>query len=209
MSTTATIAVMRALPKSVAYARKDLAKRFSLLEDWEITINKPFPAVYDSFLLHAEAHTLKVKRYISTKEKAICDGNTLVPEQILGIKTVIGALVHDPLYLELEAFAKAMGWTIAKTRLFADAVFGNILLQLARREPNYIKRKIGIAWAHISYAGVRALGGFAHWLYATTALILIATLATGCSGCMQIVVEDEWATPNYEQTEGGNNDNGS
>ena len=198
MSATAT--VIAALPKIIAYVKTDLDKRYSLLEPWTIPLLEELPGVYDCAEFHAGGKEIIVHPYTSTKDNAICDGNTLVPEEILGIKTVIGALIHDPGYKHLEAFAKAMGWSVRKARKFWDTVYGNILLELARREPDPIKRKAGIAWAHTSYAGVRMFGGVAHAAYKLALILIICTACAGANGgCMGKVVDDDFDTPTYRQ----------
>lgn len=194
-------ATFKYLPKVIEYARKDLAKRYSLLEDWEIRLKEDVPAPYSSERFYIHGRIVRVIHYISDADNATCDGNTLVPEEVLGIPTVIGSLFHDPAYLEIESIAAAFGWSVAKTRKWADTIYGNILLQLARREKDRKARIIGTAWAHVSYAGVRMFGGFTRWAYRVFGVAVLAVMIGGCSGCMSEIVAD-FDDPVYEQTEG-------
>lgn len=199
---TALAAAFKYLPKVIEYARKDLAKRYSLLEDWEIRLKEAVPASYSSERFYIHGRTVWVIHYISDADNATCDGNTLVPEEVLGIPTVVGSLFHDPAYLEIEAIARAFGWSVAKTRKWADTIYGNILLQLARRQKRRVERVVGVAWAHISYAGTRIGGGIAHWAYRVFGVAVLALfLGGGCSGCMSDIV-DGFGDPVYEQAEG-------
>ncbi len=199
---TALAAAFKYLPKVIEYARKDLGKRYSLLEDWEIRLKEDVPAPYSSGKFDIHGRIVRVLRYISDADNATCDGNTLVPEEVLGIPTEIGSLFHDPAYDEIEAIAAAFGWSVGKTRKWADTIYGNILLQLARREKDRKARIFGTAWAHVSYAGVRVLGGLAHWAYRVFGVAVLAVLlGGGCSGCMSEIVAD-FDDPVYEQTEG-------
>ena len=203
---TALAAAFKYLPKVVEYAKDDLAKRYSLLEDWEIRLKEDVPAPYSSEKFDIHGRIVRVLRYISDADHATCDGNTLVPEEVLGIPTEIGSLFHDPAYDEIESIAAAFGWSVAKTRKWADTIYGNILLQLARRQSGRVARIGGAAWAHVSYAGVRVLGGIAHWAYRVFGVAVLAVLlGGGCSGCMSEIV-DSFDDPVYEQTEGGAND---
>jgi len=199
---TALAAAFKYLPKVIEYAKADLAKRYSLLEDWEIRLKEAVPAPYSSGKFDIHGRVVRVLRYISDADNATCDGNTLVPEEVLGIPTEIGSLFHDPAYDEIEAIAAAFGWSVGKTRKWADTIYGNILLQLARREQSRKARVLGTAWAHVSYAGVRVLGGLAHWAYRVFGVAVLAVLlGGGCSGCMSEIV-DSFEDPVYEQTEG-------
>lgn len=192
--------VMMVLPKVWAYVDTDLNKRYSLLEPWHFRLVEELPGKFDSDKIQAEGQALIFKPYKSTKKNPVCDGNTLVPEEMFGIKTEIGSLAHDPGYLDLEAFAAAMGWTVAKARLFFDTIYGNILRELARREPNAVKRKLGIAWANISYAGVRLLGGVGHAAYKLGLVAIACSVCMGASGgCMGNVIESDFETPVYRQ----------
>ena len=202
---TALAAAFKYLPKVIEYAKADLGKRYSLLEDWEIRLKEAVPAPYSSSKFDIHGRVVRVLRYISDADNATCDGNTLVPEEVLGIPTEIGSLFHDPAYDEIEAIAAAFGWSVAKTRKWADTIYGNILLQLARREQSRKARVLGTAWAHVSYAGVRVLGGLAHWAYRVFGVAVLATMIGGCSGCMSEIV-DSFDDPVYEQTEGVAND---
>lgn len=196
------VAAFKYLPKVVEYAKKDLAKRYSLLDDWEIRLKDDVPAPYSSEHFDIHGRIVRVIHYISDADNAICDGNTLVPEEVLGIPTVIGSLFHDPAYSEIEAIAAAFGWSVAKTRKWADTIYGNILLQLARREQSRKARVLGTAWAHVSYAGVRMFGGFTRWIYRVFSVAVLAVLlGGGCSGCMSEIV-DGFDDPVYEQAEG-------
>ena len=194
-------ATIKYLPKVVEYAKDDLAKRYSLLEDWEIRLKEDVPAPYSSEKFDIHGRIVRVLRYISDADHATCDGNTLVPEEVLGIPTEIGSLFHDPAYDEIESIAAAFGWSVAKTRKWADTIYGNILLQLARRQSGRVARIGGTAWAHVSYAGVRVLGGIAHWAYRVLGAAVLALTIGGCSGCMSEIV-DSFDDPVYEQTEG-------
>lgn len=194
-------AAFKYLPKVIEYAKDDLSKRYSLLEDWEIRLKDDVPAPYSSAHFDIHGRIVRVLPYHSDADNATCDGNTLVPEEVLGIPTEIASLFHDPAYAELEKIAAAFGWSEGKTRKWADAVYGNILLQLARREPDTLTRLGGIAWAHVSYAGVRALGGIAHWAYRVFGVVVLALYVGGCSGCMSDIV-DGFDMPKYEQSEG-------
>lgn len=198
---TALAATFKYLPKVIEYARKDLGKRYSLLEDWEIRLKEDVPAPYSSSKFDIHGRIVRVIHYISDADNATCDGNTLVPEEVLGIPTVIGSLFHDPAYDEIEAIAAAFGWSVPKTRKWVDTVYGNILLQLARRQEGRVARIGGTAWAHVSYAGVRVFGGLAHWAYRVFGAAVLATMIGGCSGCMSEIV-DSFDDPVYEQTEG-------
>ena len=203
---TALAAAFKYLPKVIEYAKADLGKRYSLLEDWEIRLKEAVPAPYSSEKFDIHGRIVRVLRYISDADHATCDGNTLVPEDVLGIPTVIGSLFHDPAYLEIEAIARAFGWSVAKTRKWADTIYGNILLQLARRQRRRVERVVGAAWAHVSYAGVRVLGGIGHWAYRVFGAVVLAVfLGGGCSGCMSEIV-DSFDDPVYEQTEDCAND---
>ena len=202
---TALAAAFKYLPKVIEYAREDLGKRYSLLEDWEIRLKEDVPAPYSSSKFDIHGRIVRVLRYISDADNATCDGNTLVPEEVLGIPTEIGSLFHDPAYDEIEAIAAAFGWSVAKTRKWADTIYGNILLQLARRQEGRVARIGGTAWAHVSYAGVRVLGGLAHWAYRVFGVAVLATMIGGCDGCMSEIVDD-FDDPVYEQTEGGAHD---
>ena len=199
------------LPKVYKYAKADLAKRYDLLEDFELNLNMTFPAVYDSKYLYMIGSKLIVKAYRNTPSCVICDGATLVPEEILGMPMVIGALVHDPLYRELEAWAKQMGWSLKKARKFADTVYGNILRDIASRQTAKsdkmsdkivakTKQVAGKAWAHISYSGVRTFGGVAHWAYLNFVKVLILVFGVMIAGgCMEDLVNPDWQPPQYEQ----------
>ena len=198
---TALAAAFKYLPKVIEYAKADLAKRYSLMEDWEIRLKEDVPAPYSSSKFDIHGRIVRVLRYISDADNATCDGNTLVPEEVLGIPTEIGSLFHDPAYDEIEAIAAAFGWSVAKTRKWADTIYGNILLQLARRQEGHVARLGGTAWAHVSYAGVRVLGGLAHWAYRVFGVAVLAVYIGGCSGCMSEIV-DSFDDPVYEQTEG-------
>lgn len=202
---TALAATFKYLPKVIEYAKADLGKRYSLLEDWEIRLKEDVPAPYSSGKFDIHGRIVRVLHYFSDADNATCDGNTLVPEEVLGIPTEIGSLFHDPAYDEIEAIAEAFGWSVGKTRKWADTIYGNILLQLARREEGRVARIGGAAWAHVSYAGVRVLGGIAHWAYRVFGVAVLATMIGGCSGCMSEIV-DSFDDPVYEQTEGGAND---
>ncbi len=194
-------ATFKYLPKVIEYAKADLGKRYSLLEDWEIRLKEDVPAPYSSEKFDIHGRIVRVLRYISDADHATCDGNTLVPEEVLGIPTEIGSLFHDPAYDEIESIAAAFG-SVAKTRKWADTIYGNILLQLARRQSGRVARIGGTAWAHVSYAGVRVLGGLAHWAYRVFGVAVLAVLlGGGCSGCMSDIV-DSFDDPVYEQTEG-------
>ena len=145
---------------------------------------------------------VRVIHYISDADNATCDGNTLVPEEVLGIPTEIGSLFHDPAYDEIEAIAAAFGWSVAKTRKWMDTIYGNILIQLARRQEGRVARIGGTAWAHVSYAGVRMFGGFTRWAYRVFGVAVLAVLlGGGCDGCMSEIVDD-FDDPVYEQTVG-------
>jgi len=201
---TALAAAFKYLPKVIEYAKADLGKRYSLLEDWEIRLKEAVPAPYSSEKFDIHGRIVRVLRYISDADHATCDGNTLVPEEVLGIPTVIGSLAHDPLYDKdrLKKIAAAFGWSVAKTRKWADTIYGNILLQLARRQRRRVERVVGAAWAHVSYAGVRVLGGIGHWAYRVFGAVVLAVfLGGGCSGCMSEIV-DSFDDPVYEQAEG-------
>lgn len=202
---TALAAAFKYLPKVIEYAKADLGKRYSLLEDWEIRLKEAVPAPYSSSKFDIHGRIVRVIHYISDADNAICDGNTLVPEEVLGIPTEIGSLFHDPAYDEIEAIAAAFGWSVAKTRKWVDTIYGNILLQLARRQEGRVARIGGAAWAHVSYAGVRVLGGLAHWAYRVFGVFVLAVMIGGCDGCMSEIV-DGFDDPVYEQTEGGAND---
>lgn len=199
---TALAAAFKYLPKVIEYAKADLGKRYSLLEDWEIRLKEDVPAPYSSERFYIHGRIVRVIHYISDADNAMCDGNTLVPEEVLGIPTVIGSLFHDPAYAEIEAIARAFGWSVAKTRKWADTIYGNILLQLARREQSRKARVLGTAWAHVSYAGVRMFGGFTRWAYRVFGVAVLAVLlGGGCSGCMSDIV-DSFDDPVYEQAGG-------
>lgn len=205
---TALAAAFKYLPKVVEYAKADLGKRYSLLEDWEIRLKEAVPAPYVDEQVDIRDKRLVIKHYVSTNEDRICDGNTLVPEEVMGIPTVVGSLAHDPLYDKdrMKKIAKAWGWSVRRVRKWVDTIYGNILLQLARREQSRKARVLGTAWAHVSYAGVRMFGGFTRWAYRVFGVAVLAVLlGGGCSGCMSEIV-DGFDDPVYEQTEGGAND---
>lgn len=188
------------LPKVVRYVREDLGKRFSLTEPWELNLCEALPGEYVCKDFSAKGKKL-VFFYESLPDDVVCDGATLIPEEILGEPTVIAALAHDPLYRHLNAFAVAMGWSRGRTRKFFDKVFGAILLGLARRVENPYKRKLLVVNAYAQYAGVRALGGIARWLYDAAAgfamAIFIALPVPGCS--LDGVIEQDWEMPHYTQ----------
>ena len=191
------------LPKVYAYIDTDLNKRYSLLEPFNITLKEPVPCTFDCDTLHIEGNGLQVIPYLSTAKNAKCDGNTLVPEEVLGIKTVVGSLVHDPLYANLPQIAKTFRWSLDKTRKWADGIYGNIELELARRESSWAVRKIGIGWAHVSYVGLRIFGGIGRATYRLGALALIGVSLVACSGasggCMGDVIEPDFVVPAYQQ----------
>jgi len=139
---TALAATFKYLPKVIEYAKDDLGKRYSLLEDWEIRLKEDVPAPYSSSKFDIHGRIVRVIHYISDADHATCDGNTLVPEEVLGIPTEIGSLFHDPAYDEIEAIAAAFGWSVGKTRKWADTIYGNILLQLARRQEGRVAREL-------------------------------------------------------------------
>lgn len=190
------------LPKIYAYIDTDLKKRYSLLEPFNITLKEPVPFPFDFEDVCVSGTSLCIRQFESTPKDDRCDGNTLVPEEILGIKTVIGALAHDRLYAYLERMARTFGWSVWKTRKWADEIYGNILRELARREQSVLTRKVGIAWSHISYAGVRIFGSIAHVAYKIGAIILIGVSLSACSvagGCMDTVIEPDFVVPAYKQ----------
>ena len=205
---TALAAAFKYLPKIIEFAKEEMAKRYSLLDDWEIRLKEDVPAPYSSARFDIHGRVVRVMHYTSDADHAICDGNTLAPEEVLGIPTVIGSLFHDPAYGELEAIAAAFGWSVAKTRKWADTIYGNILLQLARRQSGLVARIGGAAWAHVSYAGLRVFGGIACWFYRVFGVAVLALYVGGCSGCSGCMSEivDGFDTPVYEQTEGEAND---
>lgn len=204
MSTkTMAVAAIRYLPKVVAWIDQDQAKRFDLLEPWELHLVDELPATYHGKRFSASGHTLQINPYASTDSDAVCDGNTLSPEEMLGIPTVIGSLAHDPLYGELEEFAAAMGGSVRKARKWADQIYGNILYDLASREESWWKRRGGIIWAYMSYGAIRVFGGIWH-ASGSLLLLLCVSLALGWSGgCMGRVILPDWEEPIYIETTPG------
>jgi len=174
---------------------------FSLEAPWEIHLCEELPGVYACDEFTAQGKTLLFHPYKTTPANVVCDGATLVPEEILGEHTVIAAIAHDPLYHRMKPFAKAMRWTMRKTRKFFDKIYGALLLGLARRVVDPVKRKLLIANAYIQYAGVRAFGGIAHAAYGVAGIILLCLipLLTGCG--LDGVIEQDWETPQYTQEE--------
>lgn len=193
-----------ALPKIVKWAKKDLDKRFSLLEPWRINLVDALPAAFDCSLFHASGKGILFKPYISTRVDVHCDGNTLFPEEILGVPIVAGSLAHDAGYAFLKPFAKAMGWSMYQARLFWDTLYGNIQLELARRLPQdtlrqRAKRRAVIASAYTAYYGVRAFGGITWKAYRVFGVVAVSVAVSGCSGCMGKVIETDFDAPAYRQ----------
>lgn len=196
---TLTTAALRYLPKVIAWIDQDQAKRFDLLEPWQLNLVDELPASYIGRNFTAAGRALIVYPYAGD----VCDGNTLSPEEMLGIPTVIGSLAHDPLYGELEEFAAAMGGSVRKARKWADQIYGNILYDLASREESWWKRRGGIIWAYMSYGAIRVFGGIWH-ASGSLLLLLCVSLALGWSGgCMGRVILPDWEEPIYIETTPG------
>jgi hypothetical protein len=121
----------------------------------------------------------------------VSDGATLAPDKIGKSNFVPGAIGHDILYDELEEIAKAFGWTVAQTRLWADNIFTSINSRNASR-----------FWTRVYHTAVRKAGGVAHFLgklFITIALL--GVLLTGCGGCatpVEMFVDGELEKPDYE-----------
>lgn len=100
----------------------------------------------------------------------ICDGASLVPDEVKGFTALVSSIVHDMLYAHLEEIAEAWGWDVADVRKLADDVFGNDLL--ARN-----KGGLGRLLSNVYYWGVRLFGGIYHNAKKTSVFLIFSLVS--------------------------------
>lgn len=105
--------------------------------------------------------------YATGNRQPICDGASLVPDEVKGFSALISSIVHDMLYAHLEEIAEAWGWDVADVRKLADNVFGNDLL--ARN-----KGWLGRLLSNVYYWGVRLFGGIYHNAKKTSVFLFLS-----------------------------------
>jgi hypothetical protein len=121
-----------------------------------------------------------------------CDGATLAPDTIGSLRPVIGALFHDPWYLEMDAIARTWGWPVRRVRVLGDHIFYGILRHYAGP----------VAKAY--YYPASAIGGVARWLYKIGILSLVCAMLGGCGGCIAPLdpfdPDAPFTDPDYDKT---------
>lgn len=182
VQTIAAGALVKALKKAW---KRDRDHRYVLKEPWVFPpLNEPVPD-YDgkNVTIHNSV--------IMIHPNGICDGATMAPDKIGKNDARPGAMIHDILYSELGAMAKAWGWPRARVRKMADNAFYGTNLRYAK------------PWfARLYHEGVRKGGWPLGWFERLLALLAFAALVAGCGGCSTPVDPfgpGEWEDPVYEE----------
>lgn len=124
--------------------------------------------------------SLTVKPFRSTEEDNIFDGATLAPDAPFGETAVLtAALVHDVLYCVKDELAAFAGVKERAVRDFADTLFREILLLLARRP--WLAR-VYFLGVRIGYPFFTAGKAVRRWFLALAA----AFVMLGGSGCQPL-----------------------
>jgi hypothetical protein len=113
--------------------------------------------------------------YATGSRQPICDGASLVPDEVKGFSALVSSIVHDMLYAHLEEIAEAWKWDIDDVRKLADDVFGNDLL--ARN-----KGWLGRLLSNVYYWGVRVFGGLYHNAKKTSVFLTICLISLAAFG---------------------------
>ena len=171
--------------------RRDRANRYALRKPWTLPrLADPVPD-YAGKLIRIQDRVVTVHPYAGD----VNDGCTLVPDYIGAWRPVVGAVFHDPWYLEMDAMAAAWGWPVARVRRLGDRVFYAILVHVS-----------STGLARIYYRGVRMFGGLAHFFGQRMPLVVALLLlgSAGCSGCIgpgqPFEDPSDLTLPDYDQT---------
>lgn len=105
----------------------------------------------------------------------ICDGASLVPDEVKGFSALVSSIVHDMLYAHLEEIANEWGWEAGDVRKLADDVFGN---DLKARNKGWF----GQLMSSIYYWGVRLFGGLYHNAKKTSIFLIVSLVSMGAFG---------------------------
>lgn len=182
------------LQKLLEGVRQDRANRYALIKPWRLPRLSESVPDYPGDLIEIQGGVVTVRPYSGD----VNDGCTLAPDRIGVYKTVIGAIFHDPWYLEMETMAACWGpdWSVRRVRKLGDRIFYGILVLVA---PTWIARTY--------YRFVRLIGGVAHFVMQLSAILVVASICgAGCSGCASpdSPFEDPstFTPPEYEQTAG-------
>lgn len=165
--------VVKMAKKAKRYFDLDQNKRIVILQSFVAgRFKSPVPDFYcEDFCI---VNNLMVV-YATGDRQPICDGASLVPDEVKGFSALISSIVHDMLYAHLEEIAEAWGWDVADVRKLADDVFGNDLL--ARN-----KGWLGRLLSNVYYWGVRLFGGIYHNAKKTSVFLffsLVSLIAFG------------------------------
>lgn len=165
--------------------KRDRRNRYDLLEPWVLPRVDPerwdIPDTRTDTICFQD-NVPYVRPFANTPDVMQCDGCSLSPDQCI-IPTVVGALVHDVGYNQIEYLASVWGWSEAKVRRLFDEIFGNVLMSLAYQIKGKIKRKLAILVARTYFTGVRAGGGIAHWTYGLFRCVILSLSISTISGC--------------------------
>jgi len=183
-----------ALAKAIKKAwRKDRDHIYRLRKPWQmLELRDPVPdyegrqmTIIDSVIVFHRASE--------------SDGATCAPDQIGKSNDFRpGSHAHDIMYDELEAIAKTFGWTLERTRWWADQIFTDLNSRYAGRP-----------FVRIYHEGVRKFGWLAH-LYGRVRRMLgcvalagaLAAAVAGCGGCatpVPMFVDGEMEEPELER----------
>lgn len=168
-----------------AYVKKDLGKRYSLLEDWLLPpVAMDLPEYDDgwiSIMPMGDGTTLiLVYAYTSDKDHDYCDGASLFPDNVKGV--LPGAIFHDIWYERMEAIVDAWGWSVSKVRKIGDQIFASIMMEEGANK----------AVVNLCYWPIRWFGGVFHEIMKIKLikkLIVIAAVlfALSAGGCVHSV----------------------
>ena len=191
----AALIAQQLLQRIIRAVREDQANRYALREPWTLPrLTERIPD-YEGKLIVIRDSVITVQPYSGD----VSDGCTLAPDRIGAWRPVIGAIFHDPWYLEMRAISRHWGppWTLGRVRRLGDQVFYGILIIVT---PSWIARTY--------YRFVRVIGGVAHFTMQIVAVAsVVAICCAGCAGCdaPESPFEDpnDFNLPDYEQTAGG------
>lgn len=142
--------------------------------------------------------------YATGSRAPLCDGASLVPDEIKGFSALISSIVHDLLYAHMEEIAVAWNWEVGEVRKLADDVFGN---DLKARNKGWLGKLL----SRVYYWGVRVFGGIYHNAKRASLLLLCLMSLTALGGDNALVRITELGTikeppswlKNYEVIEQG------
>jgi hypothetical protein len=171
-----------------AYQR-DRDNRYSLLEPWPLpAILRDLPPYCGPLVRFEPVGPGRTRLTVLPYDGDICDGASLAPDWPAGV--VPAALLHDPLYGEIPAIARAWGWTEDQVRQLADEIFGDVLRRWrVERKTTRLGRwaaasRFGLAATY--YSAVRHAGGLfrAHAKRLPLLAVVACLSLSGCGGCL-------------------------